>query len=138
MKKRLTSITLVLMLFVLIFPTHVKAAVTGIMPFYSNTDAITVCISFSGNTATCWAIVVGKVDTTNITVKMSIQRYESDGSFTPLKTWPEESAASDVLCISKNYAVVRGQYYRTYVEAQVTLDGKTETVTSYSNTVKCP
>ena len=131
MKKRMTAIMLALSLILLAFPVHVQAR-------YLNVSSIDTSLKYNGAIATCAADVVGVTGTTKITITLSIQKKESDGSYTTIKEWLPESVNSDMFYLSKAYAVLSGNSYRTYVVAEVTRNGITETVTSYSGTVKCP
>jgi hypothetical protein len=138
MRKRVFAISLALVLFTLALPVQAQAQTIGIMPLYTNTSSIDVFITFSGTQATCAADVIGKTGTTNVSITISLQRRESNGSFTTVKTWAAESVNKDMLYVSKSNSVVRGESYRTHVTAKVTRSGTTETVTSTSGAVKCP
>jgi hypothetical protein len=138
MKKRVAAISLALILVAMVLPVQAQAQTIGIMPLYTNTSSISVFISFSGTQATCEADVIGKTSTSKISITLSIQRLESNGTYTTVKTWPEESKNSGDFYLSKTYTCEKGKSYRTHVTAKVTRNGTTETVTSNSGTVKCP
>lgn len=136
MIKRITSIFLAVALTALI-PFLGKAAGAETSLFYTNISSIDISISYGGSVATCSADVVGMAGTGSISITLSIQRKESNGSYTTLKTWDEESMNDDAFYLSKTYAVERGKNYRTYAEVKVMRNGNTEAVSSYSGTVKC-
>lgn len=138
MLKRITAVILAFTLIALVYPLQTQAQTTEITPRYTHISSISANISYSGNTATCAVSVVGKPGTTNIAITMSIQRLESDGSYTTLHTWPEENKNSDTFSISKTRSVVRGYSYRTRATITVTRNGTTETTTITSGTVLCP
>lgn len=138
MSKRILAGTIAFVIVILVCPLHTQAQYIEIAPYYTNIDSMSANISYSGNTATCSVTVDGKPGASKITITMSIQRLESDGTYTTLHTWAADSANSDTHDTSKTRSVVRGQRYRTSAVVSVTRSGTTETKTITSNTVLCP
>ena len=137
MRKRAVAVSLALILVALSFPVQAQAEFIGIMPLYTNTSSISTYLTFNGSTASCATDVIGHTGTTKVAITLSLQRLESNGTYTTVKEWAEESVNKDYFYLSKTYICEKGKSYRTYVTAKVTRNGSTETVTSWSGTVKC-
>lgn len=81
--------------------------------FWVNTDSVTVELAFADLKANCTAYIVGKTDTTKITATAILQRKDTNGSLTTVKTWSGLVATGNELLIDKSYYVDTGYTYST-------------------------
>lgn len=102
-----------------------------ITPFWTNTSSVTVSISFSGTTATCSGIIDGFSGTTKITADFVLERKNSNGTYTVVKTFPTKTANSASLRFSDTATITTGYTYRLSVSATVTRNGTNETVSGW-------
>lgn len=102
-----------------------------------NTALIDISLSFDGGKALCGVIVVGQPDTNQISAMVKLERKNSNGTYTEVKTWSGLSAADDMLIVDKSYYVTKGYTYRLSVTAIVYRYGYGEVVSgSFEN--YCP
>jgi len=135
------AITLIALIVCFVFPTTGMAASNGtvseglvssagqIVPFrWTNTDSITVGLSFTGTTANCTARIIGMPGTTRIAATVTLERLDG-GVYRQEKSWTQ-SVSGERLDFSQTHSVTRGFTYRLTVTADVTRNGQTETVTA--------
>lgn len=135
--RRTVAFSLALSLLIVLFlPMSAKAEETTFAPFYVNTYSVRCNLSFSGELAECAAVAQGHSGTTKVSGTMTLQRKNSNGTYTDIKSW-SASENSYVMFIDKSWFVERGYYYRLYFVADVTRNGTTETVSCRSGDVKC-
>lgn len=101
-----------------------------IQPHWTNTESISSSLTFSGTTANCGARIVGMSGTTRISATFTLQR-RVNGTWVTIKTWTE-SSSSNTLNFSGTHTVTKGFTYRLSVNATVTRNGVSETVSSWS------
>jgi hypothetical protein len=129
----------VLLVLVLAFTAVPLQAVTAqsasnpieIMPFWSNINSIVPSMTISSGTATCTVQVLGFSGTTNISVATTLQRRNTNGTWTNVRTW-NSSTANSFLTWSGTNAATAGNTYRLRIVATVTRNGTTETATVFS------
>jgi hypothetical protein len=105
-------------------------AYVGISPMYTNVSYVNMNLTFSGTTANCSSTIQGLSGTTSITATYTLQRKETNGSYTTLKTWTP-SASGMTLRLNETHTVTSGYTYRLSVTASVTRNGTTETVSNW-------
>lgn len=88
-----------------------------ITPFWTNTSSVTVSISFSG--------------TTKITADFVLERKNSNGTYTVVKTFPTKTTNSASLRFSDTATITTGYTYRLSLSATVTRNGTNETVSGW-------
>lgn len=127
---RLRKITVTSLILVLIFVLIIgmQALAVDISPMYVNTADINVSLSFSGTTANCSTTITGLSGTTKISASMTLERKNTNGTYTLMKSWPAESVNSSMLSTSKTYSVTSGYTYRLSVNGSVTRNSTTESV----------
>lgn len=104
---------------------------------WDNTTLIDMNLSFDGSKAICGILVLGKPNTSQITATVTLDRKNSNGTYTTEKTWTGLFAADDMLLFDKVYYVSKGYTYRLSITATVFRYGFGEIVTaSYEN--YCP
>ncbi len=124
-----------MLVFVLIISIGASALAAGVSPKYVNTSDVQATLSFSGTTANCMANITGLSGTTKISASMTLERKNTNGTYTLLKTWSTESTNSDEFSMSKAYAVTKGYTYRLTVSGNVTRNGTTEPVSAWVENV---
>lgn len=102
----------------------------GQSPMSVSLSKIDTLLTFDGTTAKCSGTVQGLSGTTGITATYTLQRKETNGTYTTLKTWANLSASGTTLRFSDTYTITKGYTYRLSVTANVTRNGTTETVSS--------
>ena len=107
-----------------------------IAPLYEELLEARSELSISGQTASPYCRIKGKPGTTKVEANMTLQRLESNGQYTDVKTWPGSSDGT-TLTMSKTWAVLPGYSYRVYVSAWVTRASTTEWFSCYSNVEYC-
>jgi len=95
---------------------------------WTNTSSIDINLSFEGSKAICGAIVIGKVGVNEIRAKVTLERKNSDGTYTVVKTWDNLYSDKSYLIFDKIYYVSTGYTYRLAITATVYRDGYGETV----------
>lgn len=83
-----------------------------IVPFWVNTDDISLKLSFSGGKANCTLNVLGKAGTTKIVADLKLLRIYSDGRTATVATWNNLTSYSDTLRVGKTATVTSGYTYR--------------------------
>ena len=104
---------------------------SAVTPSWINTERIDLGLSFSGSQANCSAMVIGKTGTARITATVTLQRKNTNGAYTTVKTWSGLSANGAVLTFSDSYSVTKGYNYRLTINATVYKDSIGENVSSY-------
>lgn len=104
---------------------------TSIGILWTNTDLVSVDLSFDGGRGVCGAYVLGKSETSQITATVVLARKNANGSLTPVKTWSGLSTTGDLLLFDGTYYVTTGYTYRLTITATVYRYGVGETVTGY-------
>ena len=129
----------VIMFFSSVFLTlpQINIKAVDIAPMYSNIADMQSEISLSGDMATCTGSIIALSEATNITITMSLQRQNTNGSYVTLKTWPKETVNDIYINVSKQYYVDSGYRYRTYIAATVVRGGVTESASLYSGSIYC-
>jgi hypothetical protein len=117
-------------LLLLVFPFY------SIFPRWIEAIPISLSLSFSGSTATVTGAVIGKNGTTSISATFYLQKRNSNGTFTTIKTWTPVSVNGSTLSFSNTYTsstnITQGSIYRLCVSASVTNSaGSTEAVSDY-------
>jgi len=103
----------------------------NIILFWDNADSVILDIRFSGNTATCSAMIEGKSNMSSIKADFALKRADANG-LTTLKTWTGRSSSTGVLDFSETYsAATKGETYVFEVTATVTAGGTTEKISDY-------
>lgn len=98
-------------------------------PRWSNAQTVSPTLSFSGTTANCNVLIVGKSGTSKISATITLQR-KVNNAYTDVKTWTE-SASGSMLNFSGTQIVTSGYTYRLSVSATVTKDGLNESVSAH-------
>lgn len=99
-----------------------------ILPQWANTVSITLSLSFDGGRAICGARVIGKTGTTEITGTVVLERRNTDGTYTTVKTWDDLEASGSILIFDGIHYVATGYTYRLSITATVYHNGTAETV----------
>jgi len=99
-----------------------------IVPYWTNTESIKLDLNFSGKRADCSALVIGKMGTSKITATVKLQRKNSNGTYTTVKTWSNLQTNGTVFSFSQSYNVTRSYTYRLVINATVYKDGSSENV----------
>lgn len=100
-----------------------------------NCDTISLGLSIDSNgKSTNSAAILGKLGTTAISAVFKLERENSDGSYTTVKTW-NASSDEDMLFWSQQYYVERGHTYRLKATMMLTRNGVSETITQYISEV---
>lgn len=126
-------LTLVLLLS---FALPVRANVIAVSPLYLNVDSLRCDVSISGTTASCSAQIFGISGTTKISATLCLQQKNDDGTYTTVYQWSGETSQAS-LSMNQSRTVEKNRTYRVYVSADVTRDGRTETVEVWSADKKC-
>lgn len=99
-----------------------------ITPCWTNTESIHLDLGFSGTRADCSAMVIGKTGTSRITATVKLQRKNTNGTYTNVKTWAGLSANGSTLTFNDSYNVTCGYTYRLMINATVYKGGSGENV----------
>ncbi|GHU89382.1 hypothetical protein FACS18949_06160 [Clostridia bacterium] len=132
--KTITLMVATLMLLSLTVPLTANAVEPA--PFYTNTAMISCSLTFSSDLALVYGDVIGWSGTTYISGTLTLQRKNSSGTYTDVKSWTA-SISGDELEWDKSWYVATGYYYRIHISAYVTRNGTTEHVTLTGNNVYC-
>lgn len=101
---------------------------------YTLTSGISASLSISGGTAKAAGRVGAKYSDAHCSIKVTLQKKNSNGSWSAVKSW----SASGISSISTGGSVsVSSGSYRTCVTATVTRNGETEYTYKYSATKTC-
>ena len=98
---------------------------------YALIEQVVLDLSFKGTTAYCSAEVVGNSDVTSITATITLQRVESNGTYTTVKLWSGLSAAGNYFSWSGTASVQAGYSYRLKLVAVAHSNSGSETTTEY-------
>lgn len=134
-----TSILICIIVFMFVFNISSYADTTAnipkensiITPMWTNTDLIDIDLSFSGLKANCYIDIIGKTGVTKITATAILQKKNSNGTFTNIKTWSNLSAVGSELIFSEYYYVTNGYTYRLTVNTNVYKGSGYESITAY-------
>lgn len=138
-KKAITLVVILILLFSLASQSLAAGYVTKdivsgvITPQWVNTDQVSVNLSFSGSKAICGAYVIGKVETSQITGTVALERLNSTGTYTTVKTWSGLSAYGSYLDFNGTYYVSTGYTYRLTFTITVYRNGTSEKITASSS-----
>jgi hypothetical protein len=88
-------------------------------------------LTISGSTATCSSTVIAPSGTTSIRGTFQLQRRNTNGTWTTVRTW-NSSSNNSILTWSGTNAVTSGNTYRLRVVATVVRNGVTESATVFS------
>lgn len=102
-----------------------------ITPCWTNTESIHLNLGFSGIRADCGAMVIGKTGTSRITATVKLQRKNTNGTYTNVKTWSGLSTNDSILTFNNSYNVTRGYTYRLMINATVYKGSSGENVSHY-------
>jgi hypothetical protein len=105
--------------------------IIGIMPAWANINRISPELTISNGTASCSATVIGQPGTTSIRGTFQLQRRNTNGTWTVVRTW-NSSANSSFLTWSGTNAVTAGNTYRLRCEVTVVRNGVSETAVVFS------
>jgi hypothetical protein len=131
MKKKIIM-ALVALVMALGFCLNVSAAAVPISPLWTNTQSVTLNLSFSNGTANASGVILGQSNTASISASFSLKELNSSGSYVTTYTWPTKYATGTLLTFSGSTSATQGKTYRLYVTAVVTnTSGSAESVTSY-------
>jgi hypothetical protein len=86
-------------------------------------------LSFAPNQATCTLTVIGNPGTEEISATFYLQKENSNGSFSNLKTWTGLYTEGRILTFSDTYPVSLNETYRLKCDVVATKDGVAESVT---------
>ena len=95
---------------------------------WTNAYDFKVSLSFASGRGTLGASVFGHNGTTRITGVAVLERLNSDGTYSHVKSWTDMSADGDMLLWGTDYYVARGYTYRYTFTATVYKNGFGETV----------
>ena len=137
--RKKASILICIIVFMFIFnissyadtTTNISEESSIITPMWTNTDLIDIDLSFSGLKANCYIDIIGKVSATKITATVILQRKNSNGTFTDIKTWSNLSPVGSELIFSEYYYVTNGYTYRLTVNTNVYKGSSYESITAY-------
>ena len=119
-------ISILMALVVLICTATVVSAVE---PRMSDTNSVTVRLTFSGTTAYCDATVIGADGTTSITDGHLVL---TDSSGTVVAEWTNLSSNSKKLTVSKSASgLKKDETYTLTISAKVNRNGRSENVSNY-------
>ncbi|MDR2590544.1 MAG: hypothetical protein LBC71_06130 [Oscillospiraceae bacterium] len=103
----------------------------AIQPYWANVHSVTVGLSFTGTTANCAARVQGHVGTTKIVADVILELWVGTNSYITIKTWNNIIVYGSTLTFSGVHNVARGFTYRLTINADVTRNGTTESVSNW-------
>ncbi len=137
MKKRISSLALAIMTVLSLGTISANASTMSVQ--WTNTDACSPVLVFSGTTAFCEATVMGKSNTSSITGKVFLQK-RVNGSYVTMVTWSSKTTYSQTLMLSGSASsCTSGSLYRLGVTATIyNSSGTGETITCYSSAATCP
>lgn len=101
---------------------------------YNLTSSITASLSISGGTAHVAGKVGAKYASAHCSIKVQLQKKDSNGAWHSVKTWTNSGTLST--SAGGNVSVSSGSY-RTCVTATVTYNGQSEHPYKYSGTKTC-
>lgn len=115
------------------------ALATEITPRWDNTRACLPVLTFSGTTAVCDVSITGFSGTTEIDPKITLQKENASGGFSPDTSWSFPAVKDSSFTWSGTcLRCESGAAYRLKVEADVTRNGVTESIVAYSTVKTCP
>lgn len=140
MKKLLCTFLTVLFIVTLMAPGLCLAAEQD--PFeppidideYKLTSSISASLSISGGVAKVAGRVGAKYSDAECSVKVSLQKKNSNGSWSSVKSWT--ASGTSAISAGGSFSVSSGSY-RTCVTATVTRNNKSEYPVKYSGTKTC-
>lgn len=97
-------------------------------PLWEDAGTITPYFSVSGGKAYCDATITGNNSTTKIVADISLQKRNSNGSYTTVKTWTA-SSSSKYLDVSNSYSISSGTY-KMVVTAKIYNGSSYQTISS--------
>ena len=100
-----------------------------IAPFWQNIESITISPSFTNGRGVIGAVVMGNPGTTRISVNVTLERVNSNGTATHITSWNNLVANSDIWMWEGIHFVVKGHNYRTTFRVTADRNGVSETVT---------
>lgn len=104
-------------------------AASAVEPRMSDTNSVSVQLTFSGTTAYCYAIVTGADGTTSITDGHLVL---TDSNGTVVDEWKNLSSSSKKLTVSKSTSgLTKGEKYILTFSAKVNRNGRAEDVGNY-------
>ena len=129
MNTRKTAIILVLCILASSLALTVSAAVPEpVIPRWDNSSGATAYLSFNGNVGTVEAYIVGATGVTNIDATVTLYYKTSAGEWIEIaKDW-DYNVNQDSLSISETFIGIRGREHKIVVDATLTKNGVTETV----------
>ena len=105
----------------------------GIAPFWQNIASITIAPSFTNGKGVINGFVLGNPGTTRISVNVTLERVNPNGTTTHITSWNNLVGHSDMWMWEGVHFVTRGHNYRTTLQVTAVRNGVSETVT-VSNT----
>lgn len=131
MHKRVLSIIVVLTLSVLFLNNTVLAV--NVTPYWNYTRSYSSTLTISGATATCISQATGYAGkTTKIVISQILQKKNSTGNWSKVKSWDETDTGYKGSATNKAYNLSKGTY-RLKSVFTVYATSKYETITKYSS-----
>lgn len=143
MKKRIISTLSVVALVATAFPSIISAQAMPIdtaepkmleldgyvsfQPLWQNARVVTAELDFNGTTAEAIVTIIA-LDNSTISGTARLERVNANGTFTLIRSWPLSAGTS--LRFAETQTVARGHEYRISVNASVTRNGFSETITT--------
>ena len=143
LRKTVRVFVILMVIFCFCLPQTVLASSVTNLPEYEadtnfpsgskwlNISKITISFSIDGTSAKCGVSIVGKSGTEKITAAIILSRKNSNGTYTPVKTWRDIKTTGSTLSFNARYQIVTGYTYRLTVIATVHRNGVGETVSVY-------
>ena len=142
MSRRVITALCLVMLLVSVFPAvsvqaqtehepiqNREARYMGIAPFWQNIVSIWIAPSFTNGRGVINGVVMGNPGTTRISVNVTLERVNPNGTTTNITSWNNLVANSDLWMWEGVHFVVRGHNYRTTFQVTALRNGVSETVT---------
>lgn len=133
-KRKIAAVLTMMSIFMLVLtglPTNVSAQSDNIpiMPFWDNTQSISVSMTIDNGAARMTGWVIGNIGTESITVNASLVRLNTNGSVQHIASWTGLEAVGGIWIWDRTHHVARGHTYRLALTATVVLNGVSEVVT---------
>lgn len=98
---------------------------------YALIESVIGGLDYKGNTAYCAAGVSGNSKVTSITATVTLQKVESNGTYTTVKLWSGLSASGNEFDWSDTATIQSGATYRLKLVAVAHSSSGSETTTEY-------
>lgn len=108
-----------------------------ILPLWTNALSFDAVLSFSSNTGIVTVSILGRPGVTNIITEIRLYYRNTTGAWTEIdKDW-NYNVNQMMFSVEESFAGVRGREYKIEVDAYLTKNGVTESI-SKSHIVTCP